>query len=77
MVSLAGSCVSYFWAAEAAQDAGAAAEDIVGTLIAVAPISGLACVIAAAPQGRPGDRLRHRSGIRAVGQRPARVTQAG
>ena len=35
---------SYHWAAEAALDAGATA-DVVGTLIAVAPISGLARVI--------------------------------
>ena len=39
-----GSC---HWAAEAALDAGATAEDVVGTLIAVAPISGLARVISA------------------------------
>jgi alkylhydroperoxidase/carboxymuconolactone decarboxylase family protein YurZ len=30
-----------------ALDAGATAEDVVGALIAVAPISGLACVISA------------------------------
>ena len=42
-----GSC---HWAAEAALDAGATAEDVVGTLIAVAPICGLARVISAAPE---------------------------
>ena len=35
------------WAAEAALDGGPTAEDVVGTLIAVAPISGLARVISA------------------------------
>jgi alkylhydroperoxidase/carboxymuconolactone decarboxylase family protein YurZ len=42
-----GSCQ---WATEAALNAGATAEDVVGTLIAVAPICGLAHVIAATPQ---------------------------
>jgi 4-carboxymuconolactone decarboxylase len=42
-----GSC---HWAAEAALDSGATAEDVVGTLIAVAPICGLARVISAAPR---------------------------
>ena len=42
-----GSC---HWAAEAALDAGATAEDVVGTLVAVAPICGLARVISAAPE---------------------------
>ena len=41
---------SYHWAAEAALDAGATAEDVVGALIAVAPISGLARVISAASE---------------------------
>jgi alkylhydroperoxidase/carboxymuconolactone decarboxylase family protein YurZ len=41
---------SYHWAADAALDAGATAEDVVGTLIAVAPISGLARVISATPE---------------------------
>jgi 4-carboxymuconolactone decarboxylase len=50
LVALGGSCVSYHWAAEAALDAGATAEEVVGVLIAVAPISGLARVIAAVPQ---------------------------
>ena len=38
---------SYHWAAEAALAAGVTAEDVVGALIAVAPISGLARVISA------------------------------
>jgi 4-carboxymuconolactone decarboxylase len=42
-----GSC---HWAAEAALDTGATAEDVVGTLIAVAPICGLARVISATPE---------------------------
>ena len=42
--------VSYHWAADAALDADATAEEVVGVLIAVAPISGLARVIAATPE---------------------------
>ena len=42
--------VSYHWAADAALDADATAEEVVGVLIAVAPISGLARVISAAPE---------------------------
>jgi alkylhydroperoxidase/carboxymuconolactone decarboxylase family protein YurZ len=44
--------VSYHWAAEAALDAGATAEEVVGTLIAVAPasISGLPRVVSATPE---------------------------
>jgi 4-carboxymuconolactone decarboxylase len=50
LVAMGGSCSSYHWAAEAALDAGATAEDVVGTLIAVAPISGLARVVSATPE---------------------------
>jgi 4-carboxymuconolactone decarboxylase len=50
LVALGGSCVSYSWAAEAALDAGATAEEVVGTLVAVAPVGGLARVIAAVPE---------------------------
>jgi 4-carboxymuconolactone decarboxylase len=42
-----GSC---HWAAEAALDTGATAEDLIGTLVAVAPICGLAGVISATPE---------------------------
>jgi alkylhydroperoxidase/carboxymuconolactone decarboxylase family protein YurZ len=45
-----GPAPSYHWAAEAALDAGATAEDAVGALIAVAPISGLARVFSAASE---------------------------
>ena len=41
---------SYHWAVEAALDAGATTEELVGTLVAVAPISGLARVISATPE---------------------------
>jgi alkylhydroperoxidase/carboxymuconolactone decarboxylase family protein YurZ len=41
---------SYHWAVETALAAGATAEDVVGTLVAVAPISGLARVVSAAPE---------------------------
>ena len=50
LVAMGAAPVSYHWAAEAALDAGATAEDVVGTLIAVAPISGLARVISATPE---------------------------
>jgi 4-carboxymuconolactone decarboxylase len=50
LVALGAAPVSYHWAAEAALDAGATAEEVVGTLVAVAPISGLARVVAATPE---------------------------
>jgi 4-carboxymuconolactone decarboxylase len=50
LVALGGSCFSYHWAVETALAAGATAEDVVGTLVAVAPISGLARVVSAAPE---------------------------
>ena len=58
LVALGGSCFSYHWAVEAALAVGATAEDVVGTLVAMAPISvvarlaneyGLAHVISAIP----------------------------
>jgi 4-carboxymuconolactone decarboxylase len=50
LVAMGAALASCHWAAEAALDAGATAEDIVGTLIAVAPICGLARVISATPE---------------------------
>jgi 4-carboxymuconolactone decarboxylase len=50
LTATGGSCVSYGWAVEAALTTGASAEEILGTLIAVAPISGLARVVAATPE---------------------------
>jgi alkylhydroperoxidase/carboxymuconolactone decarboxylase family protein YurZ len=50
LVALGAGAVSYHWAVGAALAAGATTDDIVGTLVAVAPISGLARVIAAAPE---------------------------
>ena len=50
LVALAAAPVSYHWAVETALAAGATTDDIVGTLVAVAPISGLARVIAATPE---------------------------
>jgi 4-carboxymuconolactone decarboxylase len=47
LVAMGAAPVSYHWAAEAALDAGASAEEVVGALVAVAPISGLARVISA------------------------------
>ena len=50
LVAMGTASVSYHWAAEAALDAGATAEEVVGTLIAVAPISGLPRVVSATPE---------------------------
>ena len=49
LIALGASCVSYGWAVDAALGAGATADEIVGTLIAVAPITGVAKVVAATP----------------------------
>jgi 4-carboxymuconolactone decarboxylase len=49
LVALGASCVSYSWAVDAALAAGVTADEIVGTLIAVVPITGLARVVAATP----------------------------
>jgi len=49
LIALGASYVSYGWAVDAALGAGATADEIVGTLIAVAPITGLAQVVAATP----------------------------
>ena len=50
LVAMGAAPGSFHWAAEAALDAGASAEDVVGALVAVAPISGLARVISATPE---------------------------
>jgi 4-carboxymuconolactone decarboxylase len=50
LVAMGAASVSYHWAAEAALDAGATAEEVVGTLIAVAPISGFPRVVSATPE---------------------------
>jgi 4-carboxymuconolactone decarboxylase len=49
LIALGASCVSYDWAVDAALGAGATADEIVGTLIAVAPITGVTQVVAATP----------------------------
>jgi 4-carboxymuconolactone decarboxylase len=49
LVALDASGVSYACAAGAALDMGATADEVVGTLIAVAPITGLARVVSATP----------------------------
>ena len=49
MIALGASDISYGWAVDAALGAGATADEIVGTLIAVAPITGLARVVSATP----------------------------
>jgi 4-carboxymuconolactone decarboxylase len=49
LVALGAAPVSYQWNVGVALEAGATADDIVGILIAVAPISGLARVILAIP----------------------------
>jgi 4-carboxymuconolactone decarboxylase len=53
LVAMGAAPVSYHWAAEAALDAGATAEEVVGALVAVAPISGLAWVISATSEVAP------------------------
>jgi alkylhydroperoxidase/carboxymuconolactone decarboxylase family protein YurZ len=50
LVGLGASGVSYCWAVEAALAAGATTDEIVGALIAVAPITGLARVVLAIPE---------------------------
>jgi 4-carboxymuconolactone decarboxylase len=50
VVALGAGPVSYHWAVGAALAAGATTDDIVGTLVAVAPISGLARVLPAIPE---------------------------
>jgi 4-carboxymuconolactone decarboxylase len=50
LVVMGGGPVSFHWNVGSALAAGATKEDIVGTLIAVAPISGLARVISATPE---------------------------
>jgi 4-carboxymuconolactone decarboxylase len=50
LVALGGSYCSYHWAVQAALAVGATAEEVVGTLVAMAPISGLAHVISAIPE---------------------------
>jgi 4-carboxymuconolactone decarboxylase len=49
LIAVDASCVSYGWAVDAALAAGATADEIVGILIAVAPITGLARVVTATP----------------------------
>jgi 4-carboxymuconolactone decarboxylase len=49
LVALDAGCVSYQWAVQWALAAGATAEEIVGALMAVAPITGVTRVVAAAP----------------------------
>jgi alkylhydroperoxidase/carboxymuconolactone decarboxylase family protein YurZ len=49
LVALGAAPVSYQWNVGAALDAGATADEILGTLIAVAPISGVARVVQATP----------------------------
>lgn len=50
LVSLDAAPVSYQWCVEAALAAGASPDDIVSTLVAVAPLAGIARVVAAAPE---------------------------
>jgi 4-carboxymuconolactone decarboxylase len=49
LLALGGAPVSYQWSVGAALDAGASVEEIIGTMIAVAPISGIARVVQATP----------------------------
>jgi 4-carboxymuconolactone decarboxylase len=49
LLALGAAPVSYHWAVSAALDAGATADEVLGTLVAVAPISGVARVVLATP----------------------------
>ena len=49
MLALGAAPVSYQWTVGAALDAGATTEEIIGTMIAVAPICGIARVVQATP----------------------------
>ena len=49
LLALGAAPVSYQWSVEAALDADATTEEILGTMIAVAPISGIARVVQATP----------------------------
>jgi alkylhydroperoxidase/carboxymuconolactone decarboxylase family protein YurZ len=50
LVALDAGCVSYQWGVQWALAAGATADEIVGTLMAVAPITGVTRVVTAAPE---------------------------
>jgi len=50
LVALDAPCISYHWGVQWALAAGATADEIVGTLMAVAPAIGVARVVAAAPE---------------------------
>jgi 4-carboxymuconolactone decarboxylase len=50
LVSLDAAPVSFQWCVEAALAAGATPDEIVGTLLAVAPLAGIARVVSAAPE---------------------------
>jgi 4-carboxymuconolactone decarboxylase len=49
LVALDAAPASYAWSVDAALAAGATIDEIVGTLLAVAPLAGIARVVAAAP----------------------------
>ncbi len=68
---------SFMSAVEAGLEAGASYDEIVGTLIAVIPIVGVARVVSAAPNLGAGARLRRGRGARAgrrLAKAPDRVT---
>jgi 4-carboxymuconolactone decarboxylase len=50
LLALGAAPVSYHWNVGAALDAGATPEEVLGTLVAVAPISGIARVVLATPE---------------------------
>jgi 4-carboxymuconolactone decarboxylase len=59
LVALNAAPASYGWSVDAALAAGATVDEIVGTLIAVAPVVGIARIVAAAPAlaGALGDDI--------------------
>ena len=50
LLALGAAPVSYHWSVAAALDAGATPDEVLGTLVAVAPISGIARVVLATPE---------------------------
>jgi 4-carboxymuconolactone decarboxylase len=50
LLALGAAPVSYHWTVAAALDVGATPDEILGTLVAVAPISGIARVVLATPE---------------------------
>ena len=73
LIALDAAPASYQWNTSVALAAGVTEDEIVGVLVAVAPVVGVAKAVSAAQEARPGDRLRHRRRSRG-GRSVERVT---